>query len=275
MPPSTTTPEEYAGLQQRLLNLYTPLEEAVAELRSPRRRSLRKELSHLLPPSPRFDQEEGVAVQNRHVATPNLEIRCIRELAASVNLDLFFFEYHADKLVFCNPCKKALGWMRFHKSDKGVGTTCINVINFSQQGRPIRDIRTLWGQPLVDFHHELMQAEWPELSPDAFWDASDWYHQRGNPKSYYTDFFSLFIAHSILFEVFLLDDVELPFTRDIVLPAFEEVWTRYGLKPLVVRMVPAESETDYRYWLSYSPTVKKYTEERLRACSPFQRSQPI
>ena len=255
--------EEHAALQQRLLNIYTPLEEASEELHSVKRRAIRSKFNHADSP---LRQDCAFAVHIGHVATPNFEIERFLCLASDSKLQPLFWEYHRDKFVSCNPCKRSLGRMGFHTGRNRHNQPLVayrNVVCFSQNGRPIAEVRTFWGQPLVEFHHDLLLATWPHLTRNICWNASDWYHAHGpTPRHYYRELFALLLSHGMLFESFLLDKIEYQFTRDVVLPAFQEVRDRYGLKPLIVRLDPSESEGD-PYWLLYPHEAQLCVEEKL------------
>ncbi len=61
---------------------------------------------------------------------------------------------------------------------------------------------------------------------------------------------AFFICHGILFENFLLKGDEGNFTREIAWPAIQRVTKHFGLKPLIVRLLPEESKAD-PYWCWY------------------------
>ena len=85
----------------------------------------------------------------------------------------------------------------------------------------------------------------------------------GSPEIYYPELLRVAISDGILFEDFLLDEVELRFTRDIVLPALEEVSARFGLRPLIVHLTSPEEQT-LPHWYWYPHELKAYVQERLQ-----------
>lgn len=60
-----------------------------------------------------------------------------------------------------------------------------------------------------------------------------------------------------------MDDIEGPFTRDVVLPAFDAVTAEFGLKPLIVRLSSPEEET-LPHWFWYPGELKAFVQERLQ-----------
>jgi hypothetical protein len=64
------------------------------------------------------------------------------------------------------------------------------------------EIARLWGQNLVEFHHELLQKQLPGM--ESF-DMSNWHHFNGTgAKGYYPYFLALFMCHGVLFENFVI-----------------------------------------------------------------------
>ncbi len=126
----------------------------------------------------------------------------------------------------------------------------------------LQEIATLWGQRLISFHHELLSMR-PSLSHVETHDASDWYVEHGpSAQQYYTDFFTLFIDHAILFESFLVTPQEEQFTSEIIIPAFEAAYARRGLRPLICRLDPPDTEGD-SYWLQYPQELEVFVRSRL------------
>jgi hypothetical protein len=71
------------------------------------------------------------------------------------------------------------------------------------------------------------------------------------------------VADGILFEDYLLDEQELSFTRDVVLPAVDVVTAEFGLKLLIVRLTSPEDEAS-PHWLWYPGELKQYVKARLK-----------
>lgn len=74
-------------------------------------------------------------------------------------------------------------------------------------------------------------------------------------KKFYTYYLSLFICHGILFENFSIRGDEEKLTSDVVIPAVKELERIFGVKPLIVPLLPIEDEND-PYW-SYYPEILK------------------
>lgn len=232
--------------------LYTPIDEAIAELKKRSKDDSIKSPFEI----PSAFKNGLKAVLHRQLVTPNYEVLRFVSIADGMELDPVFFEYTADKFVTENDWKYKLGCQSFYFGQGkkgGIKVKDCKVIDFNKSnGKKISEVKTLWGQPLIDFHHELFLNRFPYLKDNIF-DGSEWYKKNGgNAKEYYKPFLSFFIKHGILFENFLLDYKELAFTKEVFLPAFLEIQKETGLKPLVVALEPTETEEDV-FWLSHPP----------------------
>lgn len=204
-----------------------------------------------------------VAVLCRQVGTPNYEMRRVIRLCAQHGIRLVVWEYHKDRFVMENRDKYALGRLGFYGGLGRNGGRRLEYVRIfdvdAMNGDAFCDIRTYRGETLLDFHHRLLAAECPELGADALFDGSDWFAAHGgSAKNYYPAFVSLFLRHAILFETFVLqDDGQREFTRDVFLPAFQALYQKTGMKPLVV---PAERE-DWEgdeFWQLYPEPLRRH-----------------
>lgn len=136
----------------------------------------------------------------------------------------------------------------------------LRIINFNDSNnKKISSIKTMWGEPLVDFHHGLFCESFPKHT-QCMTDISDWLHTAGpHAIDYYKQFLTLFLRDGILFENFLLEKNEFGFTQQVVLPAFLAVMKETGLKPLVVALEPTDIEAD-NFWQSHPYTDMKVLE---------------
>lgn len=256
--------EELVADRQKFIDfVYTSPEDAVKELK---RRWHDESIKVPISIPPIF--EKGFkAVLHRQLITPNYEVLRFLSIADGLDFDPIFFEYTKDKFVTENEWKYHLGCLHFylgHGKKGGIKLDRSNIIDFNKSnGKKLSDVKTIWNQSLVDFHHELFLKRFPKLNPKLF-DGSDWYSKNGGcAKDYYKNFFLLFIKHGILFENFMLDTKEMSFSKEVFLPAFIEVKEKTGLKPLIVALEPTEIEEDI-FWMCYPPeevvrSVKKKT----------------
>jgi hypothetical protein len=130
-------------------------------------------------------------------------------------------------------------------------------------GRRISELKTLWGEGFVEFHHEFLHERFPHLR-DKHVDISSWLKESGSgAKDYYQKFFTLFLKDGILFENFLLDKKELNFTKEIVLPAIINIEKATGKKPLIVALEPTKHEGD-KFWNSYPPNTIDFVNNKLK-----------
>ncbi len=192
--------------------------------------------------------------------TPNYEVhRFLVAADAFPEFQPLVLEYTKDKYTNRNDWKFSLGKMSFHKGHTRTNETIVEnktIIDMNDSNfKPIDSIRTHWGQNLVEFHHELFDTAYPNFKNLRF-DLSDWIHEAGpSPKEYYKSFIALFLRNGILFENFLVDSKEYNFTKEIILPAFLELYAESGHKPLIVALEPTDIEGD-RFWHSH-PFVRK------------------
>lgn len=237
-------------MTKHLAGLYTPVEDAVAELQA-RRAECADEASDELE---KKLLQQPCAFLPPNIATPNFELSRFISLAASAGLRPIVGEFQRDKFVHRSPDKYALARMTFHGGtgrNGGSRNCCVSVADMTRaNGLPMQQVVTHKGQSLIEFHHHLLSAS-SHLPAIELHDTSDWFYAHGSTaREYYTDFLSLFVRHAILFENFLLTPHEKPFTNEIVLPAFEAAHARNGLRPLICRLDPPDAEGD-PYWLQY------------------------
>lgn len=251
--------------------IYTPLEKAVEEIS---RRSSNMEFIRNLKESlpidiPKPMKNKKTAVMFRQIATPNYEFRRFVSIIDSLEgFDPLVFEYFKDKFTDNNEYKYYLGMMPFFcgRGKKGGEKICLlNIIDFnSSRGKKISEIKTIWGETLIEFHHTLINHLYRDKMVNlTLFDASEWFSRNGGKAAnYYQNFLALFLKDAILFENFMLDVKELSFTRDIFLPAFISVFNKYREKPLIVALAPTEVESD-TFWMCHPEEVMTMVDEKI------------
>jgi len=248
-------------------DFYASLEEAKNEIWSRwRNLALRKKVADFIGSVPSPFQEAPKAVLDRNIATPNFEYFHFLKLAESASIAPLVTEYIGDKFVTLNFDKLGLGKMPFYKGrdkKKRILFECKSIIDCTKyQGKPFGEIKTFWGEHLVDFHHRLLPTRNGGFS---FFDASAWYKSNGgNAERYYHNYLALFICNGILFENFITNEEEEErFSKSVVYPAFRQVSQHFGLKPLIVPLYSEDKATDI-YWRCYSPEIKAIVSEKLK-----------
>jgi hypothetical protein len=249
--------------------VYCPLDKAVQELKKRQsNKRLEEYVERILPAGiPEIMRGKQNIALFRHIATSNYEISRFVMVADSFpEFQPLILEYTSDKFNDRNECKYYLGKLRFHKGINKKGETMferVNIIKFNESNnKPISSLFTHWGERLVDFHHRLFNASFPQLKGGVY-DLSDWLHKVGpSAKQYYKSFFTLFIKDAILFENFLLDGKEDSFTKEIILPALEDIQKECNVKPLIVALEPTDIEGD-QFWLSHPYKVKQLLDEKM------------
>lgn len=254
--------------------VYTPAHEAmeVLEKRQGNEEIIRylKETSPA--PIPDVLINKKCAVSFVQIATPNYEIRRIINIIDLMEgFTPLFFEYTQDKFTDNNEWKYNLGKLTFFLGNGKKGgekLKRITIMDFNQyKGKKLSDVRTLWGQSLVDFHHELFKDVYPRTRGKSiqFFDGSNWFAESGgHPQTYYKHFFKLFLANGILFENYMLNDKEEWFTKNIVLPALLEIRNEINIKPLIVNAQPTNIEG--RPFWTYQPSdAIEFVDNKLKA----------
>lgn len=250
--------------------VYTPAQIVAAELQARKKdAALTKTVNELLSvPVPSILENTIGAVLVRHIVSPNYEVRRFVTIVEMLpELQPIFFEYSEDKFTSNNEEKTAYGKVGYFKGVDRHGASILefqSIIDFNTaNGKKISQVRTRWGQPLPEFHHELFSQTALSLTPDNFFNISDWFQKSGgSAKEYYTNLLLLFIQHGVLFENFLIDHPSSSFTRDIFLPAFLYCIEKTGLKPLIVELEPTEIEGD-RFWMCYPEETKAYIQSKI------------
>lgn len=242
--------------------VYTPLSEALYLLEKRQKDpKIKNMVQYLLGDDiPNIFNDKKCGVFARHIATPDYDTQRFIKLSSENNLDTVLLEYLDDKFVSGNKNKHALCQIRINNGLDIKGNYMlekINIINFvKNDGRKIRHINTLWGEPLNFFHNRLFNHY--GIDKDlTLYDLSDWYKRNGKyAKIYYKKFLLFFITHGILFENFSTkDNSENIFTKMILLPAIYDTMKIIGMRPLIVPMEPLDIE-DEEYWISHPPLIK-------------------
>ncbi|MBP9839728.1 MAG: hypothetical protein KBC44_01970, partial [Candidatus Pacebacteria bacterium] len=243
--------------------VYTPLTEAIKILEERQKDSkLREKVEELLKgdipePLKKFDK---YAINNKQVATPNFDTKWFIKLTEQFNLKPYFSEYLEDKFTSNNPFKHSLGQIIINKKLNTKGESIqekVTVIDFNKSnGVPINQVKTLWGENLVDFHRRLFDIYQYKTGDFIFYDVSNWLKRNGaKAEDYYKRDMLLLVCHGILFENFLLDGEDGGFSKNVLLPAIEEVEALLGCKPLITPIPPMDIEDD-NIWYSYDEKVK-------------------
>ena len=249
--------------------VYTPLDVAIDQIKLREKdENLTKHIESLLGKIPLIMQGKPKAVLFRNVVTPNYETKWFADVVSTLeHLDPLFLEYTADKFTNRNECKFALGKLLLYKGNNKKNEPIFEserIININDSNcKPISSISTSHKQSLVDFHHEIFLKDYPHHE-DNIHDFSYWVHENGpTAKEYYKLFYVFFIRHGILFENFLLKSGELPFIKEVILPAFIDVYKKTGVKPLITTLEPTEIE-EGRFWQAYHCRIKDHLETKRK-----------
>ena len=256
----------------RVDDLLTPFPEVIEELK---RRAADKELRHRVEEYlggdiPPYFAKGPVLYLARHVATPNYETLRFIHLVETCGMKVVIGQDTKDKFVPHNQLKKALGKLPVClgiTNREGISQERyqkIRVIDFNKaNGKPLGSIETLWGQPLVDFHAELLKSYTKgivEVHEDAEWIDRN---HRGDLLEHYKKFLALFLVHGVLFEDYQVEDKhEGRFVNEVLRPAYRFVEQEFGCRPLITQLTPTSVEHP-EYWISYPKEVLDIVRRKL------------
>jgi hypothetical protein len=247
--------------------VYTPFSQAINLLKTRRNNTeLVTKINKLLSSDiPEFAQNnEPFGVLFRHISTPNNETRHFISILQDTGLKPIICEYRDDLFTpDSNEYKHSLGKIRIHKDPKNGKSILehekISIVDFNKEkGKPIKDVITVFGNSLSEFHNDLFSLHIPNSNKISY-DLSAWCIKNGkSPSEYYKKFFLLFITKGILFENFLFCKEELDFSEKVILPALEYAISVTGEKPLIVPITPIDIEELEGYWLYHQHNTKEF-----------------
>jgi len=242
--------------------MYTPLSVAKKEIwRRWNDKELREKVKDYLGGSmPDPFRKEPRAVLSRSIITPNQEFFYFLDLAESSKLRPLGLEGVEDKFCTKNYDKVSLGKLSFISNKEvknNIGNieckkTVTSIIDMmAYDGKKFCEIKTLWGEDFVDFHHRMLNFHGVKIET---FDDFQWFSKRdkrNNPDQYYENFLLFFLCHGILFDNFHAKGKERDFTRDIIIKNYKKIEKVFGCKPLIVPLVPIEDEECFYHWNSY------------------------
>ena len=239
--------------------LYTPLSVAKEEIwKRWNDKELRKKVEDFLGEMPEPFKDKPKAALFRFIATPNFEFKLFSDMAKQIELSPIFMEYLDDKFCTRNQDKIYLGKVvLFHKKN-GEKDSIIcrkKVIDLEKNDNKVfKNIKTLWGENLIDFHHNLFSKYYPNVER---FNVSDFRSNGENSYETYLKVFSLFLNHGILFENYFVNANvdERRFTLEVVKPAFMKIKEIFGVKPLIVPLISYKEEGDL-FWQYYPDNIK-------------------
>ena len=172
------------------MKLYTPLEEAARVIKS--RWSdgdLRKAVDDALQgdvPEVLKDGHSGMLF--RQIGTPDGEFARFLEHTHAAGVRPMCMEYVED--TFCSRSFTKCGLAKLvlaagiNKLDQNI-VIKKRIADFNDaEGKRLCDVRTLWGEGLLEFHHSLLHAMYPIMQGKAV-DLSLWFRRHGpSPRQY-------------------------------------------------------------------------------------------
>ena len=246
---------------------FTSLAEALTEIQ--RRRQdpelFKKVTNYLNGDVPEhFKGDKPILYLARHIATPNFETLRFIEVCKDKNLPLVISQDLKGKFVTNNALKKSLGKMSVVRSTARNGdeiTENFTIINFDEcQGKLFCDINTCFNEKLSDFHMCLLKEIYPKEIKVV--DESDWIdkNNRENLIEQYKKMLALLIVNGIMFESYPPEEASL--VKETLKPAFEYITSMFGLKPLIVELIPPHMEEE-KNWNGYPSIVYPIIKNKL------------
>lgn len=256
------------------MDIYTPIEAAKEEIwRRWTDASLRERVKEYLNGDiPAVFQVEPMGVLDRNIISPDIEFSSFLELSSIAKIKPLGCEYLEDKFCSCNTDKLGLTKLAFFQGKNKKGEVILSyrtVVDCGHyDGKQFSDIKTLWGEDLVTFHHRILALKGPKIN---IFDLSSWYKSHGKSAAgYYRNFLALFVCNGILFENFVTDDSESEFADRVVIPAVRELEIKFGLKPLVVPLAPPDEASD-KYWWCYPAQIEEEVLNCLKLVGSRQK----
>ena len=252
------------------MEIYTPIEQA-GDLIKQRwaDKKLRKSVGDKLKGDiPEILKARPSGLIWRQIGTPDGEFERFLELCKKASVKPLCFEYTQDKFAARNFTKYGLAKLCFKKGLNKKLEMMVEkekIIDFKDaEKKKICELKTLWGESLVGFHHFLLEEIFPEMK-DSIMDISDWVVRNGGiPKNYYSNILSFAICHAVYFEDFDTLDSEIGFENEVILPAFNEVEKYFGVKPIIVRISKEGEQKNNPHWCCYSQRTKEIVSNHIK-----------
>lgn len=260
-------PSAYEPSILKLKDFYTPVEEAGKIIRERwQNKELRKKIEERFGNGVPKEVPDGPnGALWRQIGTPDREFARFLDLAKEANIQPICFETTEDKFVKENFTKLGLTNLPIMTGLTKDGKTIaekIKIIDFDQTvGKRMCDIKTLWGESLVDFHHWFLGAIFP-IMKNRVVDIYKWIKNNGDtPEEYYLAIMAFALCHYILFDDYDLLAAEDEFTKKIILPAFNKMEAEFDLRPLIVKISKLGEHTADPYWWCYAKETKDIMEK--------------
>lgn len=241
--------------------IYTPLSIAKKEIWNRwNDKELRNRVEDYFAEVPEVFKDNPKAVLFRNVATPNFEAKLFLDLASCVDLKPAYIEFTKDKFCTRNQDKLTLGKMVFFCGKDKKGGNIINHENIidikNDDNKHFDEIETHWGENFIDFHHRMFAA-FINSEIETF-DISQFKANGESAFDVYVKVLSFFVCHGVLFENYIEKDnhYEKRFTNEVVLPAIAKVESIFGLKPLIIPLLPIREEANQE-WMWYPSDLRK------------------
>jgi hypothetical protein len=190
----------------------------------------------------------------RFVATARQEDFKFYEMAKKIKIFPLWLEYTADKFYHENVDKIDLVAMKIKICRDEYELITVTEVE-ELKGKRIKEIKTRFGIPLVEFHHSIREG----VLPQNHIDISMWLKSNGQKaKNYYFQYLKLFLVHGILLENFHVQGED-EFRSKVFQPNFLKIKEDIGLAPIVIQQKWKREDGYY----PLTPTLEKLIIKHL------------
>ncbi len=192
------------------------------------------------------------AFLSRSIFSPTMEMLFFHDILSKYNLNPLFLEYPGD-FVSINNEKLYLAKLRFFERTRNnkICYSTKNIVDFQKwEGKPMSEVKTVWDENLIEFHHKFFYKSFPD---SEIINISSWFNNVRNKhgKFYYLSYLALAICHGVHFENYLFrNKSESDFFNEKIRDSIEEAVRLFGHRPLIYPVLPLKDEDDNK-WLYY------------------------
>jgi len=197
------SPKDQEKLRKEIEAIYTPLSKAKEELEKRwKDKKLKKKVDKFLGKIPGYLDDKPKAYLARHLVSPNYDFLKFLKIVENAELAFICPEFTKDKFIAKNACKYHLAKLYFHEGKGKKGGDIIStmkVVDFDLfEGKKIKDLKTLWGENFVEFHHRILNSLIPNIN-EKLVDISSWLDKKGKtPEKFYIFFLWLKKAQELI-----------------------------------------------------------------------------
>jgi len=197
--------------------------------------------------------QEPRGVLFRQLGIPDTETKRFMEICAYLEVKPLITEFLSDKFTTVNEDKLRWGRIdvceKMNKNNEPIIRSTHILDYFDSDGKKLRDVKTVWGERLVDFFHDAFVGM-GEVKPEVC-DISHWLKRNGGKASeYYKKYIAFFVAHALWIDTFdeINELLKMPFFRDNEFANYCAIAEYFGVKPMIVQLFSREEVERCDQW---------------------------